>query len=81
MIAGIGEDALDERERPAPKAKNLADTIAILDVGRMNDDAQQQTQRVDEDGLGIPVEDLDRLLERYYGASNASGIVGTGVGL
>lgn len=32
-------------------------------------------------GIGIPVDDLDRLFERYYRGSNVSGIVGTGVGL
>jgi two-component system OmpR family sensor kinase len=32
-------------------------------------------------GLGIPVQDFDRLFERYFRGSNVSGIIGTGVGL
>jgi two-component system, OmpR family, sensor kinase len=32
-------------------------------------------------GIGIPVNDLERLFERYHRGSNVSGIVGTGVGL
>lgn len=43
LITGVGEDALDEREGSARLAKNLADAVAILNVSRMNDDAQQQT--------------------------------------
>ena len=57
LIAGIGEDALDEREGPARLAKNFADAVAILDVGRMNNDAQQQTERVDED-VALAARDL-----------------------
>ncbi len=49
LVAGIGEDAFDEREQ-APRApvENEQGTIAILHVGRMNDDVQQETERVDE---------------------------------
>ena len=36
---------------------------------------------VEDDGLGIPAADIDRLFERYFRGSNVSGIVGTGVGL
>jgi two-component system, OmpR family, sensor kinase len=36
---------------------------------------------VEDNGLGIPAADLDRLFERYFRGSNVSGIVGTGVGL
>jgi two-component system OmpR family sensor kinase len=36
---------------------------------------------VEDNGLGIPDADIDRLFERYYRGSNVSGIVGTGVGL
>jgi two-component system OmpR family sensor kinase len=36
---------------------------------------------VEDHGLGIPAQDLDRLFERYFRGSNVSGIVGTGVGL
>jgi len=36
---------------------------------------------VQDQGIGIPVKDLDRLFERYYRGSNVSSISGTGVGL
>jgi signal transduction histidine kinase len=32
-------------------------------------------------GMGIPAPDRERLFERYYRASNAAGMVGTGLGL
>src|SRR5215471_15126894 len=47
--------------------------------------ASIQTDRavvtVEDEGLGIPAADIDRLFERYFRGSNVSGIVGTGVGL
>jgi two-component system OmpR family sensor kinase len=34
-----------------------------------------------DQGIGVPVGDVDRLFDRYHRGSNVSGIVGTGVGL
>ena len=48
-IAAVGKDALDEGEEPARLAQHLVGTIAILDVGGMYHDAQQETERVDQD--------------------------------
>jgi len=36
---------------------------------------------VEDNGVGIPEQDRDKLFERYYRGSNVSGIVGTGIGL
>lgn len=36
---------------------------------------------VEDQGVGIPEADQQRLFERYFRASNVSGIVGTGIGL
>ena len=36
---------------------------------------------VEDQGIGIPESDCDRVFERYYRCSNATGITGTGVGL
>jgi two-component system, OmpR family, sensor kinase len=36
---------------------------------------------VEDRGLGIPAEEIDRVRERYYRASNVGSISGTGVGL
>jgi hypothetical protein len=49
LIAGVGEDALDEREAPTRPAEQPADAVAVLDVGGVDLDAQQQSERVDED--------------------------------
>lgn len=57
LIAGICEDTFDEGKGAACLAKDLADAVAVLDVGRMNDDAQQQTERVDED-MALAARDL-----------------------
>ncbi len=44
-------------------------------------DAGQIEVMVQDQGLGIPEADRERLFERYYRGSNVSGIVGTGIGL
>lgn len=49
LVACIGEDALDERKQTARRAQHLAGTIAILHVGGVNDHAQQQAERIDQD--------------------------------
>jgi signal transduction histidine kinase len=36
---------------------------------------------VEDNGVGIPEQDRERLFDRYYRGSNVSGIVGTGIGL
>jgi hypothetical protein len=49
LVAGIGEDAFDEREQASrAPVEDEQGTIAILHVGRMNDDVQQEAERVDE---------------------------------
>ena len=49
LVSGIGEDAFDEREQTSrAPVEDEQGTIAILHVGRMNDDVQQEAERVDE---------------------------------
>ena len=49
LITGIGEDALDKGEEAArAPIENEPGAIAILHVGRMDDDVQQEPERVDE---------------------------------
>ena len=62
LIAGIGEDALDEREGAASLAQNLVHAIAILDVGGVDDDAQEKAERVDEDVPLAPRDLLARII-------------------
>ena len=50
LITGIGEDALNEGKEAARAAiENQANPVAVLKVGGMNDDIQQEAERVDED--------------------------------
>lgn len=44
-------------------------------------DADQIVVTIEDNGIGIPEKDLGRLFDRYFRASNVSGMVGTGVGL
>ena len=56
-IACIGEDAHDEREqRSRARVEDEPCTVAILDIGRMNGAAQQQTERIYEN---VPLLALD----------------------
>lgn len=50
LVTGIGEDAFDEREHaPGATIENQGRAVAVLHVGRMNDDIQEQTERIDKD--------------------------------
>ena len=58
LIAGVGEDAFDERKGSARLSQHVAQAVAILDVGGMDDDAQQEAERIDED---VPLATCDLL--------------------
>ena len=49
LVAGIADDPLDERELPARLAQQWRSSVAILNVGRQDDHAKQQTQRIRQD--------------------------------
>ena len=50
LIAGIGEDALDEgKETACALIEDQPRAVAILDIGGMNGDVQQEAERIDED--------------------------------
>lgn len=49
LIASVGKDALNERKGSSCCAQQVTRAIAILNVGRMNGDAQQQAECIDED--------------------------------
>jgi hypothetical protein len=62
LIAGIGEDALDEGEEAAgAPIENQARPLAVLNVGGMNDDVQQEAERVDQDMALAPGDLLARI--------------------
>jgi two-component system OmpR family sensor kinase len=50
------------------------DVVARQELGQM-------VVQVRDRGMGIPARDRERLFERYFRGSNATGIAGTGVGL
>lgn len=59
LIAGVGEDALYERvETARAPIEYQSRTVAILDIGRVNDDIQQEAERVDQN---VPLATLDLL--------------------
>ena len=63
LIAGIGKDANNERpQSPRAVIENECGAVAILDVGRMHGDAQQQTERIDEDVPLAPCNLLARIV-------------------
>jgi len=49
LVSSISEDAFDKREPGSCLAQQLACAIAILDACRMDHDAQQQAERINED--------------------------------
>ena len=58
LIAAIGVDAFDEGEQASrPFVEHQRGAVAILDGGGVNRNAQQQTQRVDED-VALATRDL-----------------------
>ena len=50
LISGIGKDSLNEREKaPGVCIEDQSGSVAILQVGRVDDDVQQEAERVDQD--------------------------------
>jgi len=62
LIAGIGEDALDEGEEAAGASiDNQSRPVAVLNVGGMDDDVQQEAERIDQDMALAPGDLLARI--------------------
>jgi hypothetical protein len=49
LVAAIGVDALDEGEGTAGLAQHGGGAVAILNIGGMDDDAQEEAKGIDED--------------------------------
>ena len=50
LIAGIGEDALDEgKEAAGASIEDQPRSVAVLNIAGMNDDVQQKAERIDQD--------------------------------
>ena len=62
LIAGVGEDALDEGEEAASTPiENQPRPVAVLKVGGMDDDVQQEAERIDKDMALAPGDLLARI--------------------
>ena len=62
LISCIGEDPLDEWKTPPRLMQQIARAIAVLNVGRQNAHAEEQAERVDEDGALAPRDFLTRVI-------------------
>ena len=62
LIATVSDDALDERKAPACLAQQCLTSVPVLNVGRVHVDAQQETERVDEDVALAPEHFLARII-------------------
>ena len=58
VVSAIGEHDLEPRVEPLQPAQQVAGTIGVLDVGGMDNDAEQQAGGVDRD---VPLAALDLL--------------------
>ena len=62
LIAGIGEDTFDEgKEAASASIENQPRCVAVLKVGRMDDDIQQKAERIDKDVALAPSDLLARI--------------------
>jgi hypothetical protein len=62
LIAGVGEDALDEgKEVAGAPIENQPSPVAVLKVGGMDDDIQQKAERIDKDVALAPGDLLARI--------------------
>jgi signal transduction histidine kinase len=73
LLSQVFNNLLSNAVKYSPGDSVIAISAAI--------DGNHATVAVEDNGLGIPADDIDRLFERYFRGSNVSGIVGTGVGL
>ena len=64
LIAAVGENPLDEREQPPHGLEDEQTTVAILDAGRMNHNAQREAERVDQDMSLLSFDFLPRVIAR-----------------
>jgi hypothetical protein len=61
-LSGIGEDALDEGKKAAGASiENQSRAVAVLNVGGMNDNVQQEAERIDKDVALAPGDLLARV--------------------
>ena len=57
LISRVGEDFRDERKTPPRALQQTTSAVAILDIGRQNAHAEEETERVDKD-VALAARDL-----------------------
>src|SRR3954469_23961713 len=57
VVGPVGEHRLQPRVEPLQAPEEIADPVRVLDVGGVDDDAEQQTRGVDRD-VPLPAPDL-----------------------
>jgi hypothetical protein len=62
LIAAIGKQLLQERIHPEQSGKQQDAAVAILDIGRVNDGVEQQTQRIYEKVALLALDLLARII-------------------
>ena len=62
LIAAVGKQLFQERIHPEQGRKQQGAAVAILDIGRMNDGVEQQTQRVYENVALLAFDLLARII-------------------
>jgi signal transduction histidine kinase/CHASE3 domain sensor protein len=65
----------------SPRGGTITVALASDSAGASPDDTGFATIVVSDHGMGIPSEDIPRIFERFYRASNVGRIPGTGIGL
>ena len=49
LVTAVGVDALDEREAAAGPPLHRSGAVSVLNIGGMNDHAQEEAKGIDED--------------------------------
>ena len=55
-VSAISKDTLDEGKQSPCPAQQMEGAVTVLNISRMNDDVQQEAQRVDQD---VPLATFD----------------------
>lgn len=64
LVAAIGVDALDEGEGAAGLPQDGDGAITVLNIGGMDDDAQEEAEGIDKDVALAPFDLLARIVTR-----------------
>lgn len=66
LIAAVRENALDERKDPSNRLKYKQSAITILNAGRVYDNLQRETERIDQDVSLLALDLLASVVTRSF---------------